>query len=93
MKLINNDCLKAMTELLDNSVDTIITDPPYGLNFMGKDWDKFSKGENVAGGTTSGTPYARNRMAPSFYHYGDKEKLALQDFFYKWSKEALRISK
>jgi len=29
-----------MAELPENSVDTIITDPPYGLEFMGKDWDK-----------------------------------------------------
>jgi len=29
-----------MAELPENSVDTIITDPPYGLTFMGKDWDR-----------------------------------------------------
>jgi len=29
-----------MAELPENSVDTIITDPPYGLEFMGKDWDR-----------------------------------------------------
>ena len=29
MKQINDDCLKAMTEMLDNSVDMIITSPPY----------------------------------------------------------------
>ena len=28
-----------MPALEANSVDTIITDPPYGLSFMGKDWD------------------------------------------------------
>ena len=40
IKLIQGDCLEVMTELEENSVDTIITDPPYGLEFMGKDWDK-----------------------------------------------------
>jgi len=35
----NSDCLEAMKRLPDNSVDSIITDPPYGLSFMGKDWD------------------------------------------------------
>ncbi len=25
--------------LKDNSIDSIVTDPPYGLSFMGKDWD------------------------------------------------------
>ncbi|NLI08122.1 MAG: site-specific DNA-methyltransferase [Thermotogaceae bacterium] len=29
-----------MAELPENSVDTILTDPPYGLTFMGKDWDR-----------------------------------------------------
>ena len=34
------DCLSVMAELPENSVNTIITDPPYGLTFMGKDWDR-----------------------------------------------------
>jgi len=29
-----------MKEIPDNSIDSCITDPPYGLEFMGKDWDK-----------------------------------------------------
>jgi DNA modification methylase len=33
------DCLDVMATMPDNSVDSIITDPPYGLEFMGKDWD------------------------------------------------------
>ena len=38
-KLYNTDCLDKLKELEDNSVDSIITDPPYGLNFMNKKWD------------------------------------------------------
>ena len=34
------DCLSVMAGLPENSVDTILTDPPYGLTFMGKDWDR-----------------------------------------------------
>jgi len=33
------DCLGVMEELPENSIDTMITDPPYGLKFMGKKWD------------------------------------------------------
>ena len=33
------DCLAGMKSMPDNSVDSIITDPPYGLSFMGKKWD------------------------------------------------------
>ena len=39
MKLINSDCISAMKEMPDNSVDSIVTDPPYELGFMGKSWD------------------------------------------------------
>jgi len=39
MQLINGDCLEAMAALPDSSVDAIVTDPPYGLSFMGKAWD------------------------------------------------------
>lgn len=34
------DCLDVLKTLDDNSVDSIVTDPPYGLSFMGKAWDK-----------------------------------------------------
>ena len=37
--LLNGDCLIKLQELDDNSVDSIVTDPPYGIDFMGKKWD------------------------------------------------------
>jgi len=33
------DCLAVMRTLDDSSVDSIVTDPPYELGFMGKSWD------------------------------------------------------
>lgn len=39
-KIIEGDCMEIMKEMPDNSIDTIITDPPYGLEFMGKEWDR-----------------------------------------------------
>jgi DNA modification methylase len=33
------DCIEILKTLPDNSVDSIVTDPPYGLSFMGKKWD------------------------------------------------------
>jgi hypothetical protein len=33
------DCLDVMRTLPDASVDAVVTDPPYGLSFMGKRWD------------------------------------------------------
>ena len=36
IQLIQGDCLQKMKDIPDNSVDSIVTDPPYGLGFMGK---------------------------------------------------------
>lgn len=37
--LHHGDCLDVLKTLPDNSVDSIVTDPPYGLSFMGRKWD------------------------------------------------------
>jgi DNA modification methylase len=37
--ILHGDCLLKLSELKDNSIDAIVTDPPYGLKFMGKSWD------------------------------------------------------
>lgn len=33
------DCLTKLKNVSDNSIDSIVTDPPYNLSFMDKDWD------------------------------------------------------
>ena len=38
------DCLDVLAEMSDNSIDAIVTDPPYGLGFMGKAWDDLPPG-------------------------------------------------
>ena len=37
--LLHGDCLEMLPTLADSSIDSIVTDPPYGLSFMGKKWD------------------------------------------------------
>lgn len=39
IKLLHGDCLDVLRTLPDCSVDAVVTDPPYGLSFMGKKWD------------------------------------------------------
>lgn len=45
-KIITGDCLEVMRTMADNSIDCIVTDPPYGLHFMGKDWDHGIPGQH-----------------------------------------------
>ncbi len=45
--IYNMNCLEGLKLLPDNSVDSIVTDPPYELGFMGKAWDSTGIAYNV----------------------------------------------
>ena len=45
--LLHGDCLDRLRELPDCSIDACVTDPPYGLSFMGKAWDYDVPGAEV----------------------------------------------
>lgn len=46
-KIIQGDSLQKLKELEENSIDAIITDPPYELGFMGKAWDNTGIANNI----------------------------------------------
>jgi DNA modification methylase len=46
-RIYNEDCLDGMKLLDDNSIDNIVTDPPYELGFMGKKWDSTGIAYNI----------------------------------------------
>ena len=90
-KIYNEDCIIGMKLLDDNSVDSIVTDPPYGLGFMGKQWDTYDKtqfgrkgneGNNDLKNKKNFNVLPRYRSDNSFY-----------EFSYAWSKEAYRVLK
>ena len=45
--LLKGNCLEKLKELPDNSIDSIVTDPPYEIGFMGKGWDDSGIAFNV----------------------------------------------
>ena len=45
--IYQGDSKDVLKELDDDSVDLIVTDPPYGYSFMGKDWDKAVIGVDI----------------------------------------------
>lgn len=47
MTVLLGDCREVLKTLPDNSVDSIVTDPPYELGFMGKSWDATGIAYNV----------------------------------------------
>ncbi len=46
MKLILNDCVRALKEMKENSIDSLVCDPPAGISFMGKNWDSDKGGRD-----------------------------------------------
>ena len=44
----HGDCREIMATFEPCSVDAIVTDPPYGLEFMGKDWDRLGKSSRAS---------------------------------------------
>ena len=47
-KLIVGDCIEIMRGMPENSIDAIVTDPPYGIGFMNSQWDAAVPGEEWA---------------------------------------------
>lgn len=85
INLILGDCLEVMKPMADNSIDTVITDPPYGLRFMGKEWDDFK----IARRTKSQVHNLGAGMkAPT-----TKEMINFQQWFQEVVFEMLRIAK
>ncbi len=39
VRLFRGDCLKVLKKIPDGVIDAVVTDPPYGISFMGKKWD------------------------------------------------------
>jgi len=70
-EIISGDSIKVMKEMEENSVDTIVTDPPYGLEFMGKEWDSFRSKNEIK--EVSGMMKEKNfKKLPS---YGPKDNI------------------
>ena len=88
--LQNGDCLDEMRDLADGCVDSIVTDPPYGLNFMGKDFDnpKMMGQAVVMHGGLQRYPKGEKRTG-----YADCDMLMFQDYMTPIFAEALRVAK
>lgn len=102
--ILHGDCMEQMKTLEANSVDAIVTDPPYGWRFMGKAWDgadieKIAKqgkrpGETFVGSDGS-TRQTREYMAEAAGKYDLRltANQSFQSWTELWAKEAFRVLK
>jgi DNA modification methylase len=94
VRLYLGDCIEVLAEMDAESVDAVVCDPPYGLEFMGKDWDAPWRGDVVAdpasvGGFqdgNGGNPFSRSRIR---FGIGG----GFQQWCETWAREALRVLK
>jgi site-specific DNA-methyltransferase (adenine-specific) len=54
------DCREVLATLDENSIDSCVTDPPYGLEFMGKEWDSFAPRDRKNAAVWDGRRQAQN---------------------------------
>lgn len=102
--LYHGDCREIMAALPGGGFDAIVTDPPYGLEFMGKEWDKLGAANEAAtdspgwraghGGrgkpsSTNGVPFGG---AGQRVRYGTSAA-SMQQWHFEWATTAIRVAK
>jgi site-specific DNA-methyltransferase (adenine-specific) len=93
VSLFVGDCLDVLAGLPGCSVDAVVTDPPYGLEFMGREWDSFRPSQarirTRADGRTNPAEGKSVTATPESYTAGQP----FQAWCLAWSSECLRVLK
>ncbi|WP_440064325.1 DNA-methyltransferase [Pseudomonas syringae] len=96
------DCLEVLRGLPANSIDSVVTDPPYGIRFMGKSWDGKDIEERAA--YRASMPSQAGACGPNGGHRSIAAEAgkydltpagmrAFQAFTLDWATECLRVLK
>lgn len=95
MTVIVGECVEAMNRMEPCSVSAIVTDPPYGLEFMGKEWDKLGGDQRQIGDQTFKKGDARHgSVRYGGAAYGQDAGAvgrAMQEWHERWARAALRV--
>ena len=92
------DALDVLAGIADASVDAVVTDPPYGLEFMGKAWDSFGgeRNEGSRGGTGDKgilPGYGRGGTNADVVRFKARGASAFGAWCELWAVECLRVLK
>jgi len=96
------DCLDVLATLDSDSIDSVVTDPPYGIGFMGHAWDQAGAfGAHRAGPRVEpGHPRERNghvtyptSMEAGRYDPGHRASVTFQAWCEAWGRETLRVAR
>jgi site-specific DNA-methyltransferase (adenine-specific) len=96
------DLFDVLPTLADESVDACVTDPPYGLGFMAKDWDvpggigafpMRRRVETDAVNTGASRQGGRQRSCADFQKRQNRDAQAMQAEAEQWAREVFRVLK
>ncbi|WP_343743328.1 site-specific DNA-methyltransferase [Herbaspirillum huttiense] len=96
------DCMEIMRQLPDSSVDSVVTDPPYGIRFMGKAWDgadieaRAERRRSFASHAPDAGPNGGHKSLAAEagkYELTPAAMSAFQQFSEEWAREAFRVLK
>jgi len=94
--ILQGNCIEVLKTLPENSVDSVVTDPPYGLEFMGKEWDapwKNSEVVSVTDKSTNGIFHDKGFNHGIRFSRGLFEMQEFQKWSTEWAKEVYRVLK
>lgn len=91
--ILLGDCMETMKSLEANSIDAVVTDPPYGWRFMGKAWDAFDIKKVLERDRSEGDTKTTASMSAGKYNMELSAKQSFQEFSRQWAVEALRVLK
>lgn len=86
-----DDAMDVLDEIPGRSVHAIVTDPPYGLNFMGRDWDNFRRRNNEDDVDRDNVGGRLSAKAPASGAETDMKKY--QEWNERWASKAKRVLK
>lgn len=96
------DCIETLRAMPDNSIDSVVTDPPYGIRFMGKSWDgadieaRASYRASMPSHAAACGPNGGHRSVAAEagkYDLTLAGMIAFQAFTLEWATECLRVLK
>lgn len=91
-RIIHGDSLEELKKLEENSVDLVVTDPPYGIGFMGKEWDTF-KSDYIEKKKETGQYFASKADVAGKYSFDKESSKKFGKFIENIFTEVLRVTK
>jgi len=93
-RLIHGDNIEVMKKLKDNSIDSCVSDFPYAIEFMSKNWDSAKHWHTGEGSHSEfkGTGFDGKRR-PDFYKNSKEDKMLFYNWCYERAEELFRIIK